>query len=99
MCRCLSYILSAELESFRSDLIKRKKNEIVLNKGEDTKPYDVIMTVNTYGYTTFSYKMIVTIWDTKVNKETKYYIKSQDKLKEDNWQTTITDKLDKSDFN
>lgn len=66
------FILSADLENLKYRL-NNKFSGVTLIEDDNTK-YDILMTVKTQGYKRTSYKSIVTFYDKKSKKETKYYI-------------------------
>ena len=66
------FILSTDLEDFKSDLKDKFKNVSVADK--DKENYDVWVTVKTQGYKATLYKAIVIFWDKNEKSEKKYYI-------------------------
>jgi hypothetical protein len=86
------FILSTDLENFKSDLASKYSNAELINppaSGQKAKDYDVIMNVKTVGYKTFLYNCIVTFTDKKKNSEKKYYIQISDQYKDGRWSTKV----------
>lgn len=86
------FILSADLEDFKSDLSSNFTNATVATK--DKENYDIWVTIKTQGYKSTSYKAIITFWDKNDQSEKNYYI--VDEYKNASWNIKITeDKPDK----
>lgn len=81
------FILSTDLEDFKSDLKSKFKNVSVADK--DKENYDVWVTVKTQGYKSTLYKAIVTFWDKNEKSEKKYYI--FDKYENGRWNVKISE--------
>lgn len=63
------FILTMDVERFKENL--GKNEEIITN--DDRNKYDVTMDMMTTGYKTDIYKCVITFFDKKAQKETKYY--------------------------
>lgn len=81
------YILSIDMESFKSDLKSKLKNVEIISK--DKQSYDIVATIKTEGYKLTLYKGIVTFWDKSNKSEKKYYI--YDKYENAHWNIKVTD--------
>lgn len=81
------FILSEDLEEFKSDLTDKFKNANIGNN--DKEKYDVWVTVKTEGYKTTLYKATVKFWDAKKKSEKVYYIK--DVYENGRWNVTISE--------
>ncbi|MEY7999380.1 hypothetical protein AB8U03_04065 [Clostridium sp. Mt-5] len=66
------FILSTEVEEFKSDLNGKFKNAGIGNNDKDK--YDIWVTVKTEGYKSTLYKATITFWDKKNESEKIYYI-------------------------
>ncbi|MCI1968406.1 MAG: hypothetical protein LKJ35_07375 [Clostridium luticellarii] len=66
------FILSTEVEEFKSNLNDKFKNASIGNNNKDK--YDIWVTIKTEGYKSTLYKATVTFWDTKNESEKIYYI-------------------------
>lgn len=85
------FILSTDLQEFKSELVDKFKNANIGNN--DMDKYDVWVTVKTEGYKTTLYKATINFWDVKKKSEKIYYIK--DVYENGRWNITISeDKLD-----
>lgn len=85
------FILSTDLEEFKSELTDKFKNANIGNN--DKEKYDVWVTVKTEGYKTTLYKATIKFWDVKKKSEKVYYIK--DIYENGRWNVTISeDKLE-----
>lgn len=85
---CTKYMISVDIDNF-----KRKVKEIVpaaeiMNKNREN--FDIIISINNYGYKTKSYKSIVTIENRKENSQKKFYITG---TYDSNWVTSIDEKM------
>lgn len=86
------FILSTDLEEFKSNLSLRVKNAELMpspKHNEQSKAYDVIMSIRTVGYKTFLYKCEITFWDNTNKSEKKYYIQVSDNFKDGRWNTKV----------
>ncbi|CAB1254275.1 conserved hypothetical protein [Clostridiaceae bacterium BL-3] len=66
------FILSTEVEEFKSDLNDKFKNAGIGNNNKDK--YDIWVTIKTEGYKSTLYKATITFWDKKNKSEKIYYI-------------------------
>lgn len=87
------FILSTDLEDFKSDLNSKFKNVSIADN--DKEKYDVWMTIKTQGYKSTLYKAIVTFWDKAEKSEKNYYINNE--YKNGRWNVKISE--DKPDPN
>ncbi len=86
------FILSTDLEEFKSSLASRVSNAqlMIQPKGDQPqKEYDVVMSVKTVGYKTFLYKSEITFWDKQNKVEKKYYILMNYKTNDGRWSTKV----------
>lgn len=81
------FILSTDLEEFKSQLNSKFKNVSIASQDKDK--YDVFMTVKTQGYKSTLYKATVVFWDKSEKSEKKYYIK--DEYKNGRWSISISE--------
>lgn len=68
---CTKYMLSVDIDDF-----SRKAKDIIPNSGmvnRDRENFDIIVSVNNYGYKTKSFKSIITIENKKENSQKKFY--------------------------
>ncbi len=86
------YMLSTELEDFKSDLAKTMSGAKLVDK--DKEKNDVVVAIKTQGYKTTVFKAIITVNDKKDNSEVKYYV--NDVYDNSEWTIEVTkDKPDK----
>jgi len=65
------FILSTDLESFKSQLLNKYNTVLLKDKNTD---YDVLINVKTEGYKATIYKSSITIKNSAIEKEKKYYV-------------------------
>ena len=65
------FILSTDLESFKSQLLNKYNTVLLKDKNTD---YDVLIKVKTEGYKATIYKSSITIKNSAIEKEKKYYV-------------------------
>lgn len=82
----LKYQLSRDIETFREEALK--VGAVVLSHGETA---DVVLEVNTQGYTTIVYKAVVNLKVTAEHEEKKYYILGNYVNDLEGWETIISD--------
>ncbi len=82
------YILSTDLEHFKEQLEKKYPNIKLVDKNKED--FQVLINIKTYGYKEKIYKNIITVKDSKNNKETKYY--GLCKIEDNIWNISISDK-------
>ena len=85
---CTQYVLSVDLEDFKRSLKKIIPNASIMN--HDREKYDVIVTVKNQGYTTSTYKTLITIEDKKDKSNTNYYVTA--KYNVNNWNIVVDTK-------
>lgn len=86
------FILSTDLQKFKTDLASDVSNVELMSApktGENTKDYDIMMSVRTLGYKSNLYKCEITFWNKQEQKEEKYYIKVFDKHNDGRWNTKV----------
>lgn len=81
------FILSTNLEDFKSNLNNKFKNVKVADK--DKENYDIWVTVKTQGYKSTLYKAIVIFWDKNEKSEKRYYI--FDKYENGRWVIKVSE--------
>lgn len=70
----LKYILSVELNDFKSDLKSEFKEAVFIENADQSENSDVEINVSTEGYMRNLYKSIITFYNRETKKEVKYYI-------------------------
>ncbi|MDT8717280.1 hypothetical protein IAI10_11480 [Clostridium sp. 19966] len=85
----VKYMLSMEIEEFKSDISKTISSAQLVNKNKDN--FDVLITMGTQGYKTNIYKSIIDVTYKKDNSEKKYYVVN--KYQNGSWDVKITDSM------
>lgn len=88
---CTKFLLSYEMQNFLSEAKEIIPGIEFMN--HDRSKYDIIVNVECYGYTSKSYKTIITINDKNNNTEKKYYVQGE---YDGSWLIKIFDKMPQS---
>ena len=87
---CTKYMLSVDIDDF-----SRKAKDIVPNSAivnHDREKFDIIVSVNNYGYKTKAFKSIITIENKKENSQKKFYA---DCIYDNGWTVDIQESMPK----
>ncbi|SHK05890.1 hypothetical protein SAMN02745163_03115 [Clostridium cavendishii DSM 21758] len=85
---CTKYMISVDIDDFKRRLKEILPSADIVNKNREN--FDVIVSINNYGYKTKTYKSIVTIENRKENSQKKFYITG---TYDSNWTTSIEEKM------
>lgn len=83
---CTKYMLSSDIENFKEDLKKVVPNASIMNHNRDD--FDIIVTVRNYGYTSTTFRTIVTVENKLDHTEKKFYV---DGIYKNSWDINIYD--------